>query len=198
MKGYVQVKSSGRYWNPDTKPGTTSSVLDAGIFDRRDCRVVRAVEETKGCTFIPIEKENKTMNYTDAVRELVNNPKAEAITFPSSNDPRGFRRIELETRRLPVGTYTNLIFPATETKRRQNVVATSPDFLLREDFTVVYKEERKYTAIELGTVVHEAFEAGIEVGYLRGCDESYMKANDVAFAKFKKQMEVMLNKGQKA
>ena len=119
------------------------------------------------------------MNYIEAVKILVNNPKAIAITFPSASDPRGFRRIELETRMLPVGKYTNLVFPATETKRRQNVVATSPDFLLREDFSIEYKEEEKYTDTDMTRA------------YRRGFNDAVIQESskrETEFKKFKKDM----------
>lgn len=118
------------------------------------------------------------MNYIEAVKELVNNPKAIAITFPTSKGIS--RRIELKWKTFRGESYTYLVFPATETRREQTVIAHSPEFLLREDFTVVYKEEKKYTEIEIGVAYHKGFQQG----YNAAVQETKQR-EERAFQKFK-------------
>ena len=85
------------------------------------------------------------MNYIEAVKILMNNPKATAITFLTSIEE--LRRIELRTKSFRGVSYQYLVFPETSTKRQQTVIAHSPDFLLREDFSIEYRKENLYDRI---------------------------------------------------
>ncbi len=134
------------------------------------------------------------MNYLEAVKELVNNPLAACIRFDSKSDPRGYRQIELEKKQDLAGNrWDVLIFPATAHKRKQNVVATCTDFLLREDFYVVYQAVKK------------TFEDGYFEGYCTGRNKGKeeglnsalykMKRDEAAFEKFKKDWAEKVAKG---
>lgn len=68
------------------------------------------------------------MNYIEAVRELVNNPKAVAISFKSTKSGKTIRIINDGAGDLRFSESRNLVF------------ANMIEFLLREDFTVVYKK----------------------------------------------------------
>ena len=107
------------------------------------------------------------MNYLEAVKELVNNPKALAITFPGRE---GAKRIELRSKgRL----YNYLAFPSTDQKKQQTVVACSPDFLLREDFSIEYKVEKVESA-------NAAYLRGIGDGMKMESENARREANAVA------------------
>jgi len=152
MKGYIQNVYTGEWFKADGL-GTTLDKAQAFEYDRKDVQLILDVHASS-LRFIPIEtkqKEKTTMNYIEAVKILVNNPKAMAITFLTSTGTK--RRIELRLKSFRGESYQYLVFPETPEKRQQTVIAHSPDFLLREDFSIEYKKEDIYTRVSNVTAV---------------------------------------------
>lgn len=81
------------------------------------------------------------MNLIEAVKELKENPLAECIQFAGQHGIT--RRIEIENKAYPGGSIERLVFPETPTQKKQVVMASWTDFLLREDFDVVYRRHPK-------------------------------------------------------
>jgi len=87
------------------------------------------------------------MTFQDAVRELAENPSAEAITFTTERGE--VRRMELKSQITLQGPLQNLYFKSPG-KPDTRVNAGCPDFILREDFIVVYKKLDIYTTLAAG------------------------------------------------
>lgn len=119
------------------------------------------------------------MNYIEAVRELVNNPKAEAIIFRASSDD--------STLQLKINNNGVLSFFG-KTGASSSLHANHPEFVLREDFTILYKEEKKYTAKQLTESCQKAFQDG----YMRGSVVTERTAEAKAFKKFKEAMKDLI------
>lgn len=96
------------------------------------------------------------MNFTDAVRELFTNNRAEAIEFKSNITSKTCRIIMKDT------PYTDINFPycvktmkvlfIDRQDRKGSIVlkANCPEFILREDFKVIYKTTDIYTIFAAG------------------------------------------------
>jgi len=134
------------------------------------------------------------MNYLEAVKELVNNPKAVAICFNSKKSGR-----KLSVSLVSDGKNANLVF-----KSGEKLGACNPEFILREDFSIEYKVDNIYDKISAASgvaradvkkVIHtvnymaedtpdNAYRKGFQQGYNAGAQDAKQR-EEAAFEKFK-------------
>ena len=122
------------------------------------------------------------MNYIEAVKILMTDARAVAITFKSKADNTDRRIILTNDGQLRlIGKPTGLLYKIYG--------ATIPEFITREDFSIEYKVEKKQRTFEDGHFI--GYSEGRIKGRSEGLNEAGLVARkaEIAFAEFKKSME---------